>query len=94
MIPSSFLASLANYTNNRIVKVVLNEVYEITNFVIKTVTDSTVGLQYVVPSAAVSVVTKIELKDSSNNVVCTNNVNVPIASDTLMLQTILIREGA
>ncbi|MOA03116.1 hypothetical protein D3C78_1226010 [compost metagenome] len=94
MIPNSFLASVANYTNGKIAKVILNDTYEITNFVVKTVTDSTVGLQYVVPAAAVSVVTKIELKDSSNNVVCTNNVNVPIASDTLLLQTILIREGA
>ncbi|MEK5480297.1 ketopantoate hydroxymethyltransferase [Paenibacillus sp. FSL R5-0407] len=92
MIASSFLNGVANYTHGRIAKVVLNDLIEITNFAIKEVTESTVGMQYIVPAALVSLVTKIDLKDSSNNLISTNNVYVPIASDTLLLQTILIKE--
>ncbi|MOA63268.1 hypothetical protein D3C78_1889400 [compost metagenome] len=49
-------------------------------------------MQYIVPAADVSLVTKIDLKDAANNVISTNNVYVPIASDTLLLQTVLIKE--
>ncbi|MDN4069276.1 ketopantoate hydroxymethyltransferase [Paenibacillus vini] len=92
MIASSFLNGVANYTHGRIAKVVLNDSIEIANFTIKEVTESTVGMQYIVPAALVSLVTKIDLKDSNNNLISTNNVYVPIASDTLLLQTILIKE--
>ncbi|MDQ0090193.1 hypothetical protein J2T12_003607 [Paenibacillus anaericanus] len=92
MIGSSFLSELANYTNDKISKVVLNDLIEIPNFEIKQVANSSIGLQYVVPAALVSLVTKIDLKDYGNEVISTNNVYVPISSDTLLLQTILIKE--
>jgi len=40
----------------------------------------------------VSLVTKIELKSVQNEVITSNDVNVPISSDTLMLQTITVKE--
>ena len=94
MITSTFLGDLANYTNGKIAKVVLNDTIEITDFTIKEVTASTIGMQYIVQAADVSLVTKIDLKDNSNNVISTNNVYVPIASDTLLLQTVLIKEAS
>lgn len=92
MIASTFLADVAQYTNGRIAKVVLNDTVEITKFTIKEVTGSQLGMQYVVPAASVSLVTKIDLRDKDNKVISTNNVYVPIASDTLLLQTINVKE--
>lgn len=92
MITGTFLASLATHANGRITKVVLNDAIEITNFLVKEITESTIGMQFIVPVAEVSLVTKIDLKDNSDNVISTNNVNVPIASDTLLLQTLIIKE--
>lgn len=93
MIASTFLADVAQYTNGRIAKVVLNDTVEITNFSIKEVTESQIGMQYIVPAASVSLVTKIDLKDKDNKVISSNNVYVPIASDTLLLQTISVKEA-
>lgn len=92
MIAGTYLSGIANYTNGRIAKVVLNDSVEITNFMFKEVSDSTIGMQYFVPAATVSTVYKIDLKDSNNKVISTNNVYVPLASDTILLQTIQVKE--
>lgn len=92
MISSTFLNEVAEYTDTKIAKVVINDTYEITNFQVKEVTGSTLGMQYIVPSSSISLVTKIDLKTASNQLISTNNVYVPIASDTLLLQTIYVRE--
>ena len=92
MIVSTFLNEVAEYTDSKIAKVVLNDVYEITTFQVKEVTDTTVGMQYIVPSSAISLITKIDLKTATDQLISTNNVYVPIASDTLLLQTIYVRE--
>lgn len=92
MIVSTFLNEVAEYTDNKIEKVVLNDVYEINTFQVKEVTGTTVGMQYIVPSSAISLITKIDLKTATDQLISTNNVYVPIASDTLLLQTIYVRE--
>lgn len=92
MITSTFLHDVAVYVDDHIDKVVLNGSYEITDFEVKQVTGSTLALNYMVRVADVSLITLIELKDSSNNVKTSNVVNVPIASDTIMLQTIEVKE--
>ncbi|GIO42461.1 ketopantoate hydroxymethyltransferase [Paenibacillus apis] len=94
MIASTLLSEIATLTDSKIVKVVLNETYEITNFEVKAVSGSTVGMQYIVPASVVPVVNKIELKNSSDQLVTSNDVYVPITSDTLILQTIEVKEGA
>lgn len=93
MITASIIHEVAEYVNGHIAKVVLNGSYEITSFEVKEATDGTVALNYIVPAADVPLITSIELADASGAVISSNNVNVPIASDTLMLQTIEVKEG-
>lgn len=92
MINAQFLQDVAEYVDDRVAKVVLNESYEITDFEVKAVTDNILALNYIVPVSEVSLITKIELKDADNNQITANDVNIPIASDTLMLQTIEVKE--
>lgn len=93
MIASTLLSEIAELADSRIAKVVLNESHEITDFEVKSVSGSTVGIQYIVPATAVPIVTKIELKGSANQLITSNDVYVPITSDTLILQTIEVKEG-
>ncbi len=94
MIASTLLSEIAELADSKIAKVVLNGTYEIDTFEVKSVTGATVGMQYIIPSSVVPVVTKIELKNSANQVISSNDVYVPITSDTLILQTLEVREGA
>lgn len=94
MIASTLLSEVADLVDSKIAKVVLNGTYEIDTFEVKSVTGATVGMQYIVPASAVPVVTKIELKNSVNQVISSNDVYVPITSDTLILQTVEVKEGA
>lgn len=94
MISSMLLSEIANLVDNKIAKVVLNDTYEINTFEVKSVTGTTVGMQYIIPASAVSIVTKIELKNSANQVVSSNDVYIPITSDTLILQTIEVKEAS
>lgn len=94
MISSMLLSEIAKLVDNKIAKVVLNETYEIDTFEVKSVTESTVGMQYIIPAAAVPVVTKIELKNSADQVISSNDVYVPITSDTLILQTVEVKEAS
>lgn len=92
MIVTSFLTDVANYTNGRITKVVLNEIHEITPFEVKEIVGSTVYLEYLIPSGLLSVITLIELRDASDTVISSNIVNVPVTSDVLIKQRIEIKE--
>jgi hypothetical protein len=92
MIPQSYLNELAQYTNGKVAKVVLNGVYEITTFQVKQITDSTLLLEYLVPTGAVSEITLIELKSVGGTVVSSNNVYIPVTSDTIIKHTITVKE--
>ncbi|RJX40045.1 ketopantoate hydroxymethyltransferase [Paenibacillus pinisoli] len=92
MIDSGLLNSIALHVNSRVAKVVINGSYVITDFVVKSVSDNKLVLNYIVPVADVSLITLIELKDSANKLLSSRTVNVPIAADHMMLQTITIRE--
>ncbi|OMF17057.1 ketopantoate hydroxymethyltransferase [Paenibacillus amylolyticus] len=85
------LNDLALHLNSRITKVVLNGVYEITDFIVKEVTASTVVLNFLIPADDVSLVTLIEVK-GDNLRISSKPVNVPITSDNLMLETFDITE--
>ena len=93
MINASFLHDVARYVDGRVAKVVLNGTYVITNFEVKQVTGNVLALKYLVPAAEVSLITTIELKDAADNVISTNNVNIPITADHLMIQSITVKEG-
>lgn len=92
MISTGLLCDIAGYVNSRATKVVINGSYEITNFQVKAVTDNVLALNYIVPVADVTLITRIEIKDASNVLLTSDNVHVPIASDTLILQTIETNE--
>ncbi|MFC4601862.1 ketopantoate hydroxymethyltransferase [Cohnella hongkongensis] len=92
MIDTQFLSDVADYVNGRIAKVILNGTVDITNFTVKEVSERTVILQYIIPVADVSLVELIELKDTSGNLITSNPVEIPITSDTLMLQTVEVKE--
>jgi len=92
MINAQFLHDVAQYVNTRIAKVVLNGSYVITDFTARAVEDGMVALNYLVPVEDVSLITLIELRDVDNALITTDAVNVPITSDTKMLQTIEAKE--
>jgi hypothetical protein len=92
VIAEQLLHDLAEYVGGRVAKVVLNGNYEIAEFEVKQVTDNVLALNYLVPVSDVPLITLIELKDSANKVLSSNEVNVPIASDTMMLQTVEVKE--
>lgn len=92
MIQSQFLHDVADYVDSRIAKVVLNGSFTITDFDQRAVTDSTVALNYIVPAASISLITQIDLKDQNDILISSDAVNVPVPSDTLMLQTIEVKE--
>ncbi|MNZ70673.1 hypothetical protein D3C78_890190 [compost metagenome] len=92
MITTQFLNSVAEFVDGKVAKVVLNGTYEITSFEVKQILDSTLVLNYLVPVSEVSLITMVELKDVSNGVITSNVVNVPIETDTMMLQTIQVKE--
>ncbi|MDU5141052.1 MAG: ketopantoate hydroxymethyltransferase [Paenibacillus dendritiformis] len=94
MISQQYLEELAKYTEQKIAKVVLNGTIEISEFNIKEVDASTVMLQYMVPATAVSEITTIELRDITNEIISTNTVYVPISSDTVLMQTVKVKEVA
>jgi len=94
VISQQYLEELAKYTEQKIAKVVLNGTIEISEFNIKEVDASTVMLQYMVPATAVSEITTIELRDITNEIISTNTVYVPISSDTVLMQTVKVKEVA
>ncbi|MFB4326389.1 ketopantoate hydroxymethyltransferase [Priestia sp. BR_2] len=93
MIAAELLHDVAEYVNSRVAKVVINGTYTLTNFDVKAVTDNVLALNYIVPVAEVSLITLVELKDADDNVLTSDQVNVPIAADHLMLQTIEVKEA-
>ena len=93
MIPTAYLTELAQYSNSKISKVVVNGTYTITSFIIKQVSSSTVELEYMIPLGSVPEATQIELRSSMDQVISTNAVYVPITSDTIIKQTIKVKEG-
>lgn len=93
MIAASLLHDMGEYVKERVAKVVINGSYEITNFEVKAVTDNVLALNYIIPVSEVSLITLVELKDASNTILTSNDVNVPITADHLMLQTIKVKEA-
>ncbi|MBB6632750.1 ketopantoate hydroxymethyltransferase [Cohnella thailandensis] len=93
MINQTFLNDIATYVNGRVAKVVINGSYEITDFVVKQVTESTMALNYIVPVSDVQLITQIELKDSGGKMLTSSPVNIPVSSDILMLQSIIVKEA-
>ncbi|BBI32056.1 ketopantoate hydroxymethyltransferase [Cohnella abietis] len=92
MIKQSYLHELAQYTKDKITKLVVNDVLEITDFNLKEVDANNVELEAVIPFGAMATVTKIELKGSMNDVIATKTVFLPIVEDTIIQQVITFVE--
>jgi hypothetical protein len=92
MITDRFLTSVANFVDANIAKVVINQDVEITDFAIKEVQGNVFTIEYMVKADRVSEVHLIQLKDASNALVSENQVYVPVPSDTILRQTITVRE--
>lgn len=93
MITQEFLSEVAQFTDRKIKKVVLNNSVDITEFVVKQIDATTVTMQYLVPNGAVSTIEQIDLRDEADHIVSSNTVHIPVTADTLMLQRIEIKEG-
>jgi len=93
VISIEFLSSIAGYVDGQVAKVVLNGSYEITSFKVKEAEQGLVNMQYVVPDGVVPIVSLIELRDSSDTVISSNEVYVPITADTIITQSIRVKEG-
>ena len=93
MIASEFLHELANFTDAKIAKVVLNNSHEITSFTFKQVDDNIVALTYMIPGDLVSSVELIELRDNAEQIISSHSVYIPITADTIINQTLTVKEG-
>lgn len=92
MIPTTYLTELATYTKDKIMKVVVNNTVEVTSFYIRQVSDHTVELEYMIPHGSVVTAELIELRSSSDVVVSSNAVYIPITSDTIIKQKMKVSE--
>jgi len=92
VISAAFLGKLAAYADQQIAKVVLNGDYEITQFEVKRVDGRVVTLNYLVPAVEVTQISRIDLVAADGTVISTNEVDVPITADTLMVQTLSFEE--
>ncbi|WP_313803625.1 ketopantoate hydroxymethyltransferase [Cytobacillus sp.] len=93
MISEEFLSEVAIFTDKKINKVVLNGTYQVPNFDLKKVAANELSMRYTVPFGSVETIQQIELKDEWDNVITSNHVYVPISSDTILSQTIFVKEA-
>lgn len=92
-ITNKFLSSVASFAAGDIAKVRINGSVVITSFEAKSAENSTVVVMYNVTAAQTSQITKVELLDSSNNVLSSAAVYVPVSDSVRMKHTILVKEG-
>lgn len=93
MIKDTFISDVASYIEQRISSVRLNQSYIIDDFVVKEVQECCVAMEIMVPYGSVDTINVIELLDVSGKVISTNDVVVPITSDTVILHAFEVEEG-
>lgn len=88
------LNKLATFSVNEIAKVRINGTYIVTDFEMKSASANIATIQYyVMPESGITNVTRIELLDSSNNVLTLSNVYIPLVLGVNLKHTILVKEG-
>lgn len=92
MIPTSFQNDIASYVESQIAKVRINGTYDITDFTVKNVIGNKVDLVYMIPFGAVTEVHTMALLKVNDEVISTNDVYLPISSDTNISHTFTILE--
>ncbi|WP_368653776.1 ketopantoate hydroxymethyltransferase [Ornithinibacillus sp. 4-3] len=93
MINHSFINDVANYIEQRISSVRLNNSYIIDQFVVKESQNCCVAMEILVPYGSVDTINVIDLLDENGEVISTNDVVVPITSDTVILHVFEVEEG-
>ncbi len=93
MIAAALINDIAKFIDTEAMKIVLNDgAYEITDFVRKMVAEDTLHMEYIVPLGSVEAIEKIEIKNANDELRSENIVFVPITSDSILTQTIKVRE--
>lgn len=92
-ITNKFLNSVATFAANDIAAVKINDSVIINTFDVKAADGNSVTVSYNVNSGQVSEITNVKLLDSSNNVLSSADVYVPMTSAVIMKHTILVKEG-
>lgn len=92
MIKAEFINEIALFIETKIDKVRINDIYDITSFTIKSVSENKVNIAYMIPNGAVTKVTNMALLDEHGLVIVTNDVYIPISSDTDISHTFTIVE--
>lgn len=93
-IGAGLLAELATFTADDVAKVRVNDTYIISTGIDKIASQNVATVQYQVStSLGVDTITKLELLDSSNNVLTSSQVYVPLLQDVTMKHTITVKEG-
>lgn len=94
MIEASLIQDVAAYVDGRIARVSLNGgAVLLTEFTLKRAAQGVVELRYYIPAEAVGTVHRIELQDAAGKTLSVNDVQIPITSDTLVLQSVTVEEG-
>lgn len=92
MIPASFQNEIASFVESKIEKVQINGTYDITDFTVKSVVGNKVNMVYMIPFGAVGEVHKMALLKANNEVISSNDVYLPITSDTNITHTFTVLE--
>ncbi|NBJ68921.1 MULTISPECIES: ketopantoate hydroxymethyltransferase [Clostridia] len=93
MIKQPFINDVARYIEQQITSVRLNNSYIINSFVVKEVQGCCVSMEILVKHGSIDTITIIDLLNEDGEVISTNDVVVPITSDTVILQSFEVREG-
>lgn len=89
----TLINAVAGFVSSDVAKARINSSSVITTLT-KSTSSGVLTVQYVVPSGTVNTITKVELLDSSNNVLTSSTVYIPAASAVEMKHRIITQEGA
>lgn len=89
------LVALSELVQTDVVKVLVNNTYEITEFVSKDITEDgqTIISYNVLPSSGIETITNIKLIDNEGTVYFDSNIYVPVEQEVVMKHTIKFKEG-
>ena len=89
----TLINAVAGFVSSDVAKTRINSSSVITTLT-KSTSSGVLTVQYVVPSGTVNTITKVELLDSSNNVLTSSTVYIPAATAVEMKHRIITQEGA
>ncbi len=88
----SLLTGVANFVSGDVASARINDTVSVTDLT-KTVTGSTLTVQYTIPAGSITEVTSVSLLDSEGNALTNSLVYIPVSGATLLEHTIPVSEG-